>query len=88
MLDTMSSVRVRYDDRTYSCDFHGSYLIRVAHEGRDIVVAFDPDRKLSRGCGKIQMSKSVARRLGLALLRASVEDEKTQDIEIRDETVA
>jgi hypothetical protein len=83
MLDSMTAVQVRYGhQRTYSCDFYGDYIVRVAQQRGDVVVQFDPDMKLSRGCGEISMSKSVARRVGLALLRAALEDEHRQDIQI------
>lgn len=86
MLDSMTEVLVRYGhQRTYSCDFYGHYTVRVAHQRGGIAVEFDPDMKLSRGCGVIVMSKSVAQRVGIALLQAALEDKKTQNIEIRDD---
>lgn len=87
MLDSMTEVLVRYGhQRTYSCDFHGHYTVRVAHQRGGIIVEFDPGMKLSRGCGQILMSRHVAQSVGLALLQAVLEDKKTQDIEIDDAT--
>lgn len=77
MHDSHTHVSVRYSNRTYEAVNYGDSKISVSLDSIGVNVHFVP-KSTSRCSAKLELGKTVAKRLGLALLQAALEGKSVE----------
>jgi hypothetical protein len=75
------------DHRQYGGYPADDYSIRVQRTTEEVQIFMDYPEGEVQSCGEVHLGPAAARWLGLALLKASMEDIGYQKVEIRDDKI-